>query len=88
MGYRLSLGISAGVKQPYSTVALYAHSDFASDPNSMKSTTGMVIRDRYGSIIAWQSKNQSITAKSTADAEYMATATSIDEGVWVHKLDH
>jgi len=88
VGYQLNLGVREGLKEPYSTVALYTDSDFAGDPNSMKSTTGMVIRDRYGSMIAWQSKKQSITAKSTADAEYITTATSIDEGVWVHKLDH
>ena len=86
--YRLNLGIREGVKEPYKTIAIYAVSDFAGDPNSMKSTTRMVVRDRYGTIIAWQSKKQLITAKSTADAEYIASATSIDEGVWMHKLDH
>ena len=86
--YQLNLGVTEGLKEPYSTVALYTDSDFAGDPNSMKSTTAMVIRHRYGLMIALQSKKQSITAKSTADAEYMATATSIDEGVWVHKLNH
>jgi len=33
-------------------------------------------------------KEVSITAKSTADAEFIASATSIDEGVWIHKVDH
>jgi len=67
--YQLNLGLREGLKEPYSTVALYTDSDFGSDPNSMKSTTGMVIRDRYGSMIAWQSKKQSITAKSTPYTE-------------------
>ena len=88
VGYQLNLGIREGGNSSYRTIALYTDSDFAGDPNSMKSTTGMVILDRYGSIIAWQSKKQSTTAKSTADAEYIATATSLDEGVWIHKLDH
>ena len=88
VGYWLNLGIREGVKEPYKTIALYTDSDFAGDPNSMKSTTGIVVRDWYGAIIAWQSKKQSITAKSTTDAEYIASATSIDEGVWMHKLDH
>ena len=88
VGYWLNLGIREGVKEPYKTFALYTDSDFAGNPNSLKSTTGMVVRDRYGAIIAWQSKKQSITAKSTTDAEYIASATSIDEGVWMHKLDH
>jgi len=43
-------------------VALDTDSDFVSDPNSMKLMTGMVIGDRYGSMIPWQSKKQSITA--------------------------
>lgn len=47
----------------------------------------MTIKDRYGSIVAWYSKKQSITAKSTADAEFIATATSTDEAVWLHKID-
>ena len=62
-------------------------SDFAGDPNSLKSTTGMLVLDRYGSIVAWHSKKQSIKANSMADAEFIATATRTDEAVWIQKMD-
>jgi len=88
VGYQLNLGGREGLKEQYSTVTLDSDSDFAGDPNSMKSPPGMVIHDQYGSMIPWQSKKQSIATKRTADAEYIATAMSIDKGVWVHKLDH
>jgi len=69
------------------SVVLYTDSDFAGDPNSLKSTTSMLVQDRYRAIVAWHSKKQSITAKSTADAVFIATATSTDEAVWIHKID-
>jgi len=84
---RLQLGMRVEDSQIGESVVLYTDSDFAGDPNSLKSTTGMLVQDRYGAIVAWHSKKQSITAKSTADAEFIATATSTDEAVWIHKID-
>ena len=85
--YRLVLGDRNGKNGISDCITLYTDSDFAGDPNSFKSTTGMTIKDRYKSIVAWHSKQQSITAKSTADAEFISTATSTDEAVWLHKID-
>jgi len=84
---RLQLGQRNEESQIGSSVVLYTDSDFAGDPNSLKSTTGMLLQDRYGSTVAWHSKKQTITAKSTADAEFIMTATSTYEAVWVHKID-
>jgi len=84
---RLQLGQRNEESQIGSSVVLYTNSDFAGDPNSLKSTTGMLLQDRYGSTVAWHSKKQTITAKSTVDAEFIATAMCTDEAVWVHKID-
>ena len=47
----------------------------------------MTIKDIYGSIVAYHSNKQSITAKSTADAEFIATTTSTDEAVWLYTIN-
>jgi len=85
--YRLVLGDQNGKEGVSESITLNSDSGFAGDPNSLRSATGMTIQDRYGSIVAWHSKKQSITAKSTADAEFTVTATSTDEAVLLYKID-
>jgi hypothetical protein len=65
----------------------YGDADFAGDQDELKSTTGFVAIDRHGSVVAWNSTKQKITAKSTADAKFMATAFAIEEAVWLQKLE-
>ena len=48
----------------------YVDADFAGDALECKSTTGFVFKIRVG-IVAWHSEKQSITAISTADAEFI-----------------
>jgi hypothetical protein len=52
----------------------------------MRSTSGMVITDRYGSTIAWKSTRQPVTARSTADAEFIATAMAMEYS-WLNDLE-
>ena len=49
----------------------YADADFASDVDSRKSTTGWIFMFNGGAI-SWRSHQQSITALSTSEAEYMS----------------
>jgi hypothetical protein len=65
---------------------IYADADFAGDVNERKSTSGMATIDRYGSTIGWRSTKQTITAKSTADAEFIATAMAM-ENSWIYNLE-
>jgi hypothetical protein len=66
---------------------IFADSDFARDRDEMMSTSGMTVVDRYGSTIAWRSAKQNITARSTADAEYIATAMAM-EYCWLYDPTH
>lgn len=50
----------------------YCDSDWGADPETRKSTTGFVFTIGGGAI-SWMSKRQSITAQSTAEAEYVAS---------------
>jgi len=50
-----------------------------------KSTTGYVYR-MGGGAVAWSSKLQSIVATSTTEAEFLAAAAAVREGMWLMKL--
>ena len=69
-----------------SDIAIYADADFAGDAVAMRSTSGMVVKDRYGATVAWKSTKQPITARSTADAEFIATAMAM-EYLWLSDLE-
>ena len=82
----LRLQLSLGGEQ-HSKMSLsgYVDSDFAGDASSLKSTSGYLFFLGVG-VIQWHSKRQSITATSTADAEFIASASAIQELVWFHHL--
>ena len=50
-----------------------------------KPTTGYLFQIG-GAAITWQSKKQFCTALSTAKAEYVAVAGTIQEAVWLRQL--
>jgi hypothetical protein len=50
-----------------------------------KSTTGYVILCGNTPIM-WKSIKQRITARSTADSEFVAVATAADDAIWLEKL--
>ena len=62
----------------------YVDADFAGD-SQFRSTTGYIFRLGIGAI-AWHSKKQTITALSTADAEFIASAAAIQELLWFRQL--
>lgn len=84
-GLRLCLGDQRG-DRAFKGFRIYADADFAGDVDGMKSTSGMVIVDRFRSVIGWRSTKQTITAKSTADAEFIATAMAMENG-WMYDLE-
>jgi len=63
----------------------YVDSDFAGAASSLKSTIGYVLLLGSG-IVQWYSKRQSITASSTANAEFIAIESAIQELVWFRQL--
>ena len=65
---------------------IYVDSDFAGNCRETKSTSGIVINDRYGVDVAWKSTKLPITAKSTADSENIAPAMAM-EYMWIGDLE-
>ena len=64
----------------------YADADFATDLDSRKSTTGWLFMYNGGAI-SWRSCQQSVTALSTSEAEYMALSDAAKEARSLLKLN-
>jgi hypothetical protein len=62
----------------------YCDSDYAGDVDGRKSTTGW-IRIKNGGPISWQSKLQSVVARSTCEAEYYGAGSATKEALWLRK---
>ena len=63
----------------------YTNSDFQSDKDSRRSTSGFVFTFG-GAAVSWRSVKQSCIADSTMEAEYVATSTAAKEAVWLKKF--
>ena len=63
----------------------YCDSDYAADPDKRRSTGGFVFL-LAGGAISWASKLLPTVATSTLEAEYMASAWSAKEALWLRKL--
>jgi hypothetical protein len=72
------------IKQNKPGFVVYSDASFAEKPKS-KSTSGMMVMYN-GAPIAWQSKQQTIVATSTCEAEYIAASTAVQESMWLRKL--
>lgn len=63
----------------------YTDSDFAADVDNRKSTSGYVFL-LNGACVHWQSKQQSLLARSTHQAEYVAMANASYETSYLRRL--
>lgn len=63
----------------------YVDSDWAGCPDSRKSATGYVLMFN-GSAISWKSKQQNGVALSSAEAEFMAASSLVQEVMYLRRL--
>ena len=63
----------------------YTDSDFQSDKDSRKSTSGSVFTLGGGAFV-WRSIKKSSIADSTMEAEYIAACETAKEAVWLKKF--
>ena len=63
----------------------FSDADWAGDVNDRKSTSGYLFK-LSGAPITWMSKKQTCVALSSAEAEYVALASAVQEAVWIRQL--
>ncbi|KAE8253847.1 hypothetical protein A4X06_0g1181 [Tilletia controversa] len=63
----------------------YTDSDLAGDVETSRSTTGFVFYI-HGNPVSWSSRLQTSVAMSTVEAEYIALAEGLREGLWLRNL--
>ena len=63
----------------------YADSDWASDPNNCKSTTGYMVK-LMGTVISWNSRAQKTVALLSTEAEYMSLSDTSRQIIWFRNL--
>ncbi|CAL2249531.1 unnamed protein product [Prunus armeniaca] len=63
----------------------YTDSDWAGSVDDMKSTSGYAFTIGSG-IFSWSSKKQETVALSSAEAEYVATASSACQAIWLKRI--
>jgi hypothetical protein len=68
-----------------SNFVAYADADWAGDKTTAKSTSGYVITFA-GAAISWQSKRQSVVAKSATEAEYISSSICGSEIIYLRQL--
>lgn len=64
----------------------YSDSDWASDSDERRSTTGYVVV-MQGGAVSWNSRRQQTIALSTCEAEYMALSAATQEVLWLRELN-
>ncbi|KAL0326510.1 UNVERIFIED_CONTAM: Secreted RxLR effector protein [Sesamum angustifolium] len=63
----------------------YTDSDWAGSVDDMKSTSGYTFSLGSG-IFSWASKKQATVAQSSAEAEYIATAATSNQAIWLRRI--
>ena len=65
----------------------YCDSDYASDLDDRKRTSGLIFF--YGSKpIAWNCSKQKVIALSSCEAEYISSTLAVCQGIWISRFMH
>ena len=81
----LNFSLRYSKHKSYDALCGYSDSDFASDMDDRKSTSGYVFF-MGSSIICWRSMKQKTVALSSCEAEYIAATTATCQGIWLNRL--
>ncbi|MCP4339239.1 MAG: hypothetical protein GY799_10210, partial [Desulfobulbaceae bacterium] len=79
-----NLGLLYSPSSPHNLIG-YSDSDFAGDVNDRRSTSGFVFI-RSGAAVSWRSRKQQVVTLSTAEAEYVALSSAVQEVVWLREI--
>lgn len=63
----------------------YTDSDWAGSEDDMKSTSGYTFTLGNG-VFSWLSQKQDTIAQSTAEAEYIAACSAVNQAIWLRKI--
>ena len=63
----------------------FVDSDWAGCPDSRRSTSGYVLM-LNGATVSWKSKRQAVVALSTAEAEFVAASSMVQEVIYARRL--
>ena len=63
----------------------YSDADRAGDGEDRRSTSGYIFY-LSGGPVSWKTRKQSCVALSTAESEYVALASAVQEAVWLRQL--
>lgn len=74
-------------KEGGTNLVAYSDSDWLGCPLSRRSRTGYIIL-LGGAPISWKTKKQSVVSRSSAEAEYRAMASTVNEVIWLRWLLH
>ncbi|XP_042903322.1 uncharacterized protein [Parasteatoda tepidariorum] len=67
------------------TLQCYTNSDYAGDPLSRRSTSGMIFLSNGGAV-SWRSQRQNCIALSTTEAEFVAASQAAKVAIWLGNL--
>ncbi|XP_042045110.1 secreted RxLR effector protein 161-like [Salvia splendens] len=71
--------------ESFSKLIGYTDSDWGGSTDDMKSTSGYTFSLGSG-IFSWSSKKQDCVAQSSAEAEYVATALTTSQAIWLRRI--
>ena len=81
----LSLQFSKQLSGKSNILTGYVDSDWAGCPDSRKSTSGYALM-LNGAAISWKAKRQSVVALSTAEAEFVAASSMVQEVIYTRRI--
>ena len=72
-------------KNPNREIMIYLDADWVGSPIDCRSTSGYCSYV-WSNLVTWQSKKQTVLARSSTEAKFRALANGICEGMWIMRL--